>query len=80
MLSMVRPSPSAMALSVSRASASSGSGRPSSFSARASSSSSAASSRRWNTSTIARDSSAPLSSKEGFSVVAPTSVMVPSSM
>ena len=29
---------------------------------------------------MARDSRAPLSSKEGFSVVAPTSVMVPSSM
>ncbi len=40
----------------------------------------AASSSRWKTSTSARDSSAPLSSKEGFSVVAPTSVMVPSSM
>ena len=33
-----------------------------------------------STSTCARDSSAPLSSKDGFSVVAPTSVIVPSSM
>ena len=69
-----------MTISAWRASASSGSGRPSSFSARTSRSSSAASSRRLKTSTDARLSTAPLSSKDGFSVVAPTSVMVPSSM
>ena len=37
-------------------------------------------SSRLSTSTCARDRSAPFSSKDGFSVVAPTSVMVPSSM
>ena len=41
---------------------------------------SAASSSGLNTSTRARDSSAALSSKDGFSVVAPTSVTVPSSI
>ena len=45
----------------------------------ASSISSAASSSRRSTSTWARDSSAPFSSKDGFSVVAPTSTTVPSS-
>ena len=34
----------------------------------------------WKTSTVARDRSAALSSKDGFSVVAPTSMTVPSSM
>ena len=69
-----------MRTSAARASASSGSGLPSISSARASSFSIAASSSDLNTSTRARDSSAALSSKDGFSVVAPTSTMVPSSI
>ena len=68
-----------MARSVPRASASSGRARPASASARSSSSSSAASSSRRSTSTWQRDSSAPFSAKDGFSVVAPTRVTVPSS-
>ena len=60
--------------------ASSGSGRPSICSARASSFSIAAASSDLNTSTRARDSSGALSSNDGFSVVAPTRMMVPSSI
>ena len=79
-LRSARPSPSAMAISAARASGVSGRGWPSAASARSASSSSAASSSRFSTSTRARESSAELSSKEGFSVVAPTSTMVPSSI
>ena len=67
-------------MSRARASASSGSCRPSMLSARARSFSSAASSSGLNTRTRARERSAALSSKDGFSVVAPTSVTVPSSI
>ena len=69
-----------MPTSASRASSSSGSGLPSIRSARASSFSIAAASSDLNTSTRARDSSGALSSNDGFSVVAPTSTMVPSSI
>ena len=69
-----------MRTSDARASASSGSGRPSIASARASSFSTAAASSGLNTSTRARDSSGAISSNDGFSVVAPTSTMVPSSI
>ena len=69
-----------MVMSASRASGVSGSLRFSCFSARSSSASIAASSSRRNVSTLARDSSAELSSKDGFSVVAPTRMMVPSSI
>ena len=63
----------------SRASGPSGSAWPRCASARCSRCSSAASSSRRSTRTWQRDSRAPFSSKDGFSVVAPTSVMVPSS-
>ena len=63
-----------------RASASSGSLRPSISSARDNNCSIATASSDRNTSTRARDSSAALSSKDGFSVVAPTSTTVPSSI
>ena len=77
---MKRPSPSAIAFSAWRASASSGSLLAAALSsARASRISSAASSSRCSTNTWQRDSSAPFSSKDGFSVVAPTSTTVPSS-
>ena len=66
-----------MARSVARASAVSGSGRWISASDRASNSSSAGSSSRRSTMTWQRDSSAPFSAKDGFSVVAPISVTVP---
>ena len=79
-VSEARPSPSAMRVSEARASSSSGSFLPSTSSARASSCSIAAASSDLNTSTRARDSSAALSSNEGFSVVAPTSTTVPSSI
>ena len=69
-----------MAMRVSRASGVSGRGWPRSASARAARLSSAASSRRRRVRTRARERSAALSSKEGFSVVAPTRTMVPSSM
>ena len=69
-----------MRISEARASASSGKALPSIASARASSFSIAASSSDLNTSTRARDRSAAFSSNDGFSVVAPTSTMVPSSM
>ena len=79
MLNRKRPSPSAMARRLIRASASMGSLRPASFSARLSISSSAPSSRRLSTSTWQRDNSGALSSNDGFSVVAPIKVTVPSS-
>ena len=63
-----------------RASGSSGSALPSVASARASSFSIASTSSGLNTSTRARDNSAAFNSKDGFSVVAPTSTMVPSSI
>ncbi len=63
-----------------RASPSSGSFRPSMFSARASSFSIASASSDLNTSTRARDNSGAFNSNDGFSVVAPTSTMVPSSI
>ena len=69
-----------MPISMPRASASTGSGLPSTASARSRSFASASSSSGLNTSTSDRDSSAALSSKDGFSVVAPTSVTVPSSI
>ncbi len=69
-----------MAISMARASSSSGSLRPSIASARSSRCASAAASSGLNTSTRARDRSAAFSSKDGFSVVAPTSVTVPSSI
>ena len=69
-----------MRTSEARASSSSGSGLPSIASARASSFSIASASSDLNTSTRARDSSGAISSKDGFSVVAPTSTMVPSSI
>ena len=69
-----------MRASDSRASASSGSFLPSSSSARASSFSTASASSDLNTSTRARDSIGAISSNDGFSVVAPTSTMVPSSI
>ena len=53
---------------------------PSSSSARASSFSTASASSDLNTSTRARDSIGAISSNDGFSVVAPTSTMVPSSI
>ena len=68
-----------MARSVARASGARGSARPISASARVSSNSKAASSRRFSTSTWQRDRSAPFRAKDGFSVVAPTRVTVPSS-
>jgi hypothetical protein len=68
-----------MRTSEARASASSGSSLFSIASARASSFSMAVSSSGLNTSTRARDKSGAISSKEGFSVVAPTNTMVPSS-
>ncbi len=79
MLNRKRPSPSAIARKAARASPVSGKRRPKSISARSSSVSSASSSRRRRTKTWARDSSAPISSKDGFSVVAPTRITVPSS-
>src|ERR1700724_2564531 len=79
-VSAARPSPSAMPVSAPRASASSGNGLPSIASARANSFSIAAASSERKTSTRARERSAALSSKEGFSVVAPTSTTVPSSI
>ena len=69
-----------MPIRAARASGVSGSGWPSSASARAARLSSAASSRRCRVRTRARERSAALSSKDGFSVVAPTSTMVPSSI
>ncbi len=69
-----------MRISAARASSSSGRALPSSASARASSRSSASASSARKVSTRARDSSAALSSKDGFSVVAPISVTVPSSI
>ena len=69
-----------MRASDSRASASSGSFLPSSSSARVSSFSTASASSDLNTSTRARDSIGAISSNDGFSVVAPTSTMVPSSI
>ncbi len=69
-----------MPTSIARASASSGSLRLSDSSARSNRFSSAASSSGRNTSTRARDKSAAFSSNDGFSVVAPTSVTVPSSI
>ena len=69
-----------MRRSTALASGSSGSDLPSARSARASSLSRLASSSVWKTSTRARESSAALSSKDGFSVVAPTRTIVPSSM
>ena len=79
-VSAARPSPSAMRTSAARASASSGSGLPSVSSARAMSFSIASSSSARNVITRARESSAALSSNDGFSVVAPMSVIVPSSI
>ena len=79
-VSTARPSPSAKRASASRASGVSGSSRFSSNSARPSRKSSAPSSSDLKVSTRARDRSAALSAKDGFSVVAPTSVIVPSSI
>ncbi len=78
--SSARPSPSAISSSRSRASGVSGSRAPSSRSARCASRSRSAGERRSSTITCARDSSAAFSSKLGFSVVAPTRRMVPSSI
>ena len=75
-----RPSPSADAISAARASSVTGRAWPVWVSARASRSASAASSSRRTINTRARDKMAAFSSKLGFSVVAPTSVMVPSSI
>ena len=69
-----------MRTSTALASSSSGSGLPSACSARSSSLARLSSPSVWNTSTRARDNSAALSSKDGFSVVAPTRMTVPSSM
>ncbi len=79
-LRSARPSPSAISSSASRAGPSRGSARPSSRSARCARSSSSASESRSSTSTCARLSSAAFSSKDGFSVVAPTRRIVPSSI
>jgi hypothetical protein len=68
-----------MRISAARASSSSGSLFASTASARARSFSSAGGSSGLNTSTRARDRSGAISSKDGFSVVAPTSTTVPSS-
>ena len=68
-----------MAVRFWRALAVTGSGLPSKASARASSCSIAASSSRRRTKTWLRDSKAPLSSNDGFSVVAPTRVTTPAS-
>ena len=69
-----------MRTSTALASSSSGSGLPSACSARSSSLARLSSPSVWKTSTRARDNSAALSSKDGFSVVAPTRMTVPSSM
>ena len=66
-----------MARRLARASAVRASARPRAASARSSRRSSAASSSRRSTSTWQRESSALLSAKDGFSVVAPTSVTIP---
>jgi len=79
-LRAVRPSPSAIAIRASRPSGASGSERCSIDSARAIRAASAASSWRFKTRTVARERSAALSSNDGFSVVAPTRTMVPSSI
>ncbi len=63
-----------------RASASRGSFLPSIASARAMSFPTASASSGLNTNTRARDKSGAISSKDGFSVVAPTRTMVPSSI
>ena len=68
-----------MAINAARAASSTGSGRRSNISARPISAFIAAASSRFSTSTWLRESSAPFSSKDGFSVVAPTRMMVPSS-
>jgi hypothetical protein len=69
-----------MRMSEARAGASSGSDFPSIVSARARSFSSAGESSGLKTSTRARDRSGALSSNDGFSVVAPTSTIVPFSI
>ena len=79
-LSRARPSPSAISKSASRASPVSGSCFSSSFSARWVSNSSSARESRSSTITCARLITAAFSSKLGFSVVAPTSRIVPSSI
>ena len=68
-----------MAISAARASGVRGRARPAAPSARCNRASSAAASRRWSTNTWQRESSAAFSSNDGFSVVAPMRVMVPSS-
>ena len=79
-VSAARPSPSLMRTSIWRASGSSGSALPCSASALASSLPMLSSECDWKVSTRARERSAALSSNEGFSVVAPTSTTVPSSI
>ena len=69
-----------MPMSASRAWPSSGKGLPITSSARSSSASSASAPSGRKTSTRARDSKAALSSNDGFSVVAPISVIEPSSI
>ncbi len=69
-----------MRMRLARASASSGSGLPSTSSARLRSVPRLSSSCGLKVRTRARDRSAALSSKDGFSVVAPTRITVPSSM
>ena len=63
----------------SRAASSAGNIRRSNISARLMSAFIASASSRFSTSTCARDRRAPFSSKDGFSVVAPTRMIVPSS-
>ena len=74
-----RPSPSAMESRACRASGCKGRSRPYAVSALPKSSSNASSSKRFRTSTWQRDNRAAFNSNEGFSVVAPTKIMVPSS-
>ena len=69
-----------MPISASRAGPSSGRGLPITRSARSSSASSASEPRGRKTSTRARENSDALSSNDGFSVVAPISVIEPSSI
>jgi len=76
-LSKKRPSPSALEINADRASSVTGRGRSNMASARVSSVAKAASSKRCSTMTCVRDSKAALSSNDGFSVVAPTSVTTP---
>ena len=80
MFSSALPSPSAISRSRARAAASSGSSRPISLSARCAIASRSSADSLSRTSTWARLSSAEFSSKLGFSVVAPTRTIVPSSM